>query len=105
MKNKIGYPELPKMGGPGGYTDKDVDMQWKVITAALTLEGRIYMPEALRNQVISHSYDNPENVHFGTFRTAEHVSRDVYWFGLHTMVRINVAGCEVCHPINAPRHP
>jgi hypothetical protein len=47
MKNKIGYPGLPN--GQDGSTDKEADMQWKVIAGALTFEGRIYMPETLCN--------------------------------------------------------
>jgi hypothetical protein len=79
-------------------------MQWKVIAGALTFEGRIYVPETLRNQVISLFHDNPQSGHFGALRTAELVSRDIYWLGLDTTVRKYVAGCEVCHRIKAPRH-
>jgi hypothetical protein len=57
MKNKI--------GGQDGSKDQDTDMQMKVIAGALTFEGRIYVPEALRNQVISLSHNNPEFGHFG----------------------------------------
>jgi hypothetical protein len=76
MKNKIGYPGLPN--GQDGSTDKEADMQWKVIAGALTFEGRIYVPETLRNQVISLFHDNPESGYFGALRTAELVSRDFY---------------------------
>jgi len=103
MKNKIGYPGLPK--GQDGSTDKEADMQWKVIAGALTFEGRIYVPETLRNQVISLFHDNPESGHFGALRTAELVSRDFYCLGLDTTVLKYVAGCEVCHRIKAPGHP
>jgi hypothetical protein len=85
MKNKIGYPGLPN--GQGGSTDNEADMQLKVIVGALTFEGRIYVPETLRNQVISLFYDNPESGHFGALRPAELVSRDFYWLGLDTTVR------------------
>jgi len=61
-----------------GSKDKDTGMQWKVSAGALTFEGRIYMPEALRNQVISLFHDNPESGHFGALRTAELVSRHYY---------------------------
>jgi len=96
MKNKI--------GGQDGSKDKNTDMQWKVSAGALTFEGRIYVPEALRNQVISLFHDNPESGQFGALRTAELVSRDLYWLGLDTTVRKYVAGCEVCHRVKAPRH-
>ena len=41
MKNRI--------GGQDGSKDKDTDMQWKVSAGALTFEGSIYVPDALRN--------------------------------------------------------
>ena len=96
MKNTI--------GGQDGSKDKDTDMQLKVSAGALTFEGRIYVPEALRNQVISLFHNNPESGHFGALRTAELVSSDFYWLGLDTTVRKYVAGCEVGQPIKAPRH-
>jgi len=104
MKNKIGYRDLSKTGGQDGSKDKSTGMQLKVSAGALTLEGRKYVPEALRNQVISLFHYNPESGHFGALRTAELVSRDYYWLGLDTTVRKYVAGCEVCHWIKAPRH-
>ena len=97
MKNKI--------GGQDGSKDKDTDMQWKVSAEALALEGTIYVPEALRNQVISLFHNNSESGHFGAHRTAELVSRDFDWLGLDTTVRKYVTGCTVCHEINVPCHP
>jgi len=79
-------------------------MQWKVSAGALIFEGRIYVPEALRNQVISLFHDNPQPGHFGALRTAELGSRDFNWLRLYTMVREYVAGCKVCHRMKAPRH-
>jgi hypothetical protein len=70
MKNKI--------GGQDGSNDKHTDMQWKVSAGALIYEGRIYVREELRNQVISLFHNNPESGHFGALRTAELVSRDFY---------------------------
>jgi hypothetical protein len=89
MKNEIGRQD--------GSKDKDTGMLWEVSTGALTFEGRIYVPEALRNQVISLFHENPESGHYGALRTAELGSRDLYWLGLDTTVRKYVAGCEVCH--------
>jgi len=96
MKNKI--------GGQDGSKNQDTDMQWKVSAGALTFEGRIYVAEALRNKVISLFHNNPESGHSGALRTAELVSRDLYWLALDTTVRKDVAGCTVCHRIIAPRH-
>jgi len=75
----VGIPDLSESGGEDGSTDTG-NSQWKVISGALTYEGRIYVPadNALRSQVISLFHDNPESGHFGALRTAEPVSRDFY---------------------------
>jgi len=104
MKNEIDDPDLPKTGGHDGSMDREADMQWKVIAGAPTFEGRIYVPQTLRNQVISLFYDNPESGHFGALRTSELVSRDIYGLGQDTTLRKYVACREVCHQNKAPCH-
>jgi hypothetical protein len=73
----LGYPDLSKAGGPDGPTED----HWKVISGAVTFEGRIYIPAdaSLSDKVISLFHDNPESGHFGALRTAEPVSIDFYW--------------------------
>ena len=73
----VGYPDLTENGRAEGA--KDSHKNWKVVTGALTYEGRIYVPEPLRSKVISLFHDNPESGHFGALRTAELESRDYYW--------------------------
>jgi len=70
MKNIVGAQDRSK--------DRDTGMQWKVSAGDLTFEGRIYVPETLRNQVISLFHDSPESGHFSDLRTAELISRDIY---------------------------
>ena len=83
----------------------DTDATWSIrSTGALLYEGRIYAPEASRNHVIRTHHDAPESGHFGITRTAELVSRNLYWPGLEPMVRRYVLGCDVCGRIKAPRH-
>jgi hypothetical protein len=98
----VGSPDLTENGRADGATDSHKN--WKVGSGALTYEGRIYVPEPLRSKVISLFHDNPESGHFGALRTAELVSKDFYWPAIDATVRKYVGGCEVCHPIKAPRH-
>ena len=93
MKKKIGYPDLWKTGGEDGYKDKDTDMLLKVSASAVIFEGRIYVPEALCNQVISLFHSTPESGNFGALRTAELISKDIYWLGLDTTMWEYVTGC------------
>jgi hypothetical protein len=99
----VGIPDLLESDGQDGSTDTG-NSQWKVISGALTYEGRIYVlaDDALRSKVISLFHDNPESGHFGALRTAAFVSRDFYWREMDATVRKYVAGCEVCHRIKAP---
>jgi len=76
-------------------------MLWKVIARALTNEGRIYVPDALYNQLISLFHNSPESNHLGALKTAELVSRDIYCQWLDTMVWRNIVSYKVCHWINA----
>jgi hypothetical protein len=92
MKNMIGYPDHHKTGGQDRSTEQEADMLWKVIAGVLTFEWRIYMPEALHNQVISLFHHNPGSGHFGDLRTAELVYRDGYWLSLDTTIRKYVTG-------------
>jgi hypothetical protein len=95
------------IGGPEGSSDSGRDRdQWKVISGALTYEGRIYVQEddSLRGKVISLFHDNPESGHFEALKTAELASRNFYWPALDATVRKYIAGCELCHRIKAPRH-
>ena len=72
----VGYPDLTVNGRAEGGTDSYKN--WKVISGALTYEGRIYVPEPLRSKVISLFHDNPESGHFRALKTAELIFRDFY---------------------------
>jgi len=102
MKSEISYPCIPNEQDRS--TDKEADMQWKVIPGALTFEVRIYVPITLCNQVISLFHNNPESGHLGALRTGELVSTVFYWLGLETTVWKYVAGGHVCHRFKVPRH-
>jgi hypothetical protein len=68
----VGYPDLTENGRAEGATDSHKN--WKVVSGALTNEGRIYVPEPFRSKGLSFFNDNPESGHFGALRTAELVS-------------------------------
>lgn len=82
-------------------------MQWKIISGPMTYEGRIPVPAgaSLRDTVITLFHDYPESGHFGAHSTGELVSRAINWAVLDAAIRTFIAGWQVCHKINAPRHP
>jgi hypothetical protein len=98
----VGFSDFREYGTVEGGTDSHKN--WKVMSGALTYEGRIYVPEPLCSKVISLLHDYPESGHFGALRTAELESRDFYWLAINATVRMYAAGCEVCHRIKAPRY-
>jgi hypothetical protein len=71
------------------HGEDNTDKEWTVVAGALTYERSILVPtdETLRGQVISVFHDNPESGHFEALKTAELVSRDFYWPGMHVHVR------------------
>jgi len=100
--------DLSKSGEPGGPADDDEDLnkQRKFISGALTYERRIYVlgDALLHDNVISLFHDHRGSNHFRALRTAELVSRDIYWPGLDATIRKFLAGWEVCDRIQALRH-
>jgi len=88
-------------------TDSAVkEIQWEVITGALTCGGRTYVPavNSLCRQGISLFHDNPESGHFEAPMTTERVSSDFHWPTMDSPVHKNGSGCKVCHRIKASQH-
>jgi len=86
-----------------GSTETDTVMHWKVLAESFTVDGRIYVPEALCNQALGFFNDIPVSSHVGALRTAEHVSNDLCWLELDTTVQKYITRCDIWHWINAPR--
>jgi hypothetical protein len=78
---------------------------WTVSAGAVTYEGMAYVPDspALSARVTALHCDNPTSGHFSALKAAEFISQNIYWPALPTSVRQYIAGCEVCHRINAAR--
>jgi hypothetical protein len=60
--------------------DETTTEEWAVSAAALTFEGRVYVPDSdeLRLIVIALHHHNPESGHLGMLKAAELVSRNFY---------------------------
>jgi len=67
--------------------DSETGEQWRRVAEALTDEGRLYVPEAPQSKVKTLFHSNPESGHFGALKTAELVSRDLYWLAMNTTVQ------------------
>jgi len=102
MQNQIGYPNLVKIGGEEASTDRHTDRHRKIIVWALTCEGRVYVPEAPCNQMISIWHENLESSHIGAPTSTELVSTDSDWLRQDTTPWKYVASYVVYHGINHP---
>jgi len=80
------------------------ESQWRPINWAITYQRRIYMPTPLRSRLTSLLPDNPETGHVRALKSAELVSRDIYWHMMESVIWKHVAGCESGHQIKAPHH-
>jgi len=80
------------------------ESQWRLVDGVMTYERRIYVLTTLHSRLISVFHDNPKSSHFGALKTAKLISRDFYWPAMESEIQKYVAGCELCHRINAPCH-
>jgi hypothetical protein len=101
----VGIADLSESGGQNGLKDPG-NSQCNVISGVLTYEGNVYLQadDVLRSGVRSLVHDNPESGYFGAHRTAQVVSRDLYWSAMDATVRKYITGCDVSHRIQPPRH-
>lgn len=66
--------------------------------------GRVFVPQPLRTDILHQRHDCVLGGHPGRTRTVENVLRDYSWPGIYTYVRRYVAACDVCNRIKIPRH-
>ena len=67
-------------------------------------QGLLFVPEAIRIELISRHHDNPLAGHFGIEKTRELLARKYYWPTLRHDVEAYVKGCNVCLASKAVRH-
>ena len=86
--------------------DEDLNNDCKVTARVSTYEGRLYVPtdDLIYNKVISLLHDNVDSDHFIAPETAELVLYDFHSHAMDTNAQKYIAGCELCHRIQAPRH-
>ncbi|KAL2096038.1 hypothetical protein ACEWY4_008186 [Coilia grayii] len=60
-------------------------------------EGRLYVPETLRSQVLQWGHDSLLACHPGATRTSHHIARRFWWPTMEREVREYVQACPVCN--------
>lgn len=57
---------------------------------------KLYIPEALRPEILRVSHDNPRSGHLGIRKTLYRIKKDYYWPKISEDVKNYVRNCEVC---------
>jgi hypothetical protein len=77
-----------------------------------TFQGRVYIPEKLREQVLQQHHDGPMSGHPGRDKTIELVLQNYWWLEIRKDVERYIAGCSQCQwikpcrtPAHTPLHP
>ncbi len=70
----------------------------------LYYNGRIYVPEALRDVIMERYHDSPLAGHFGAEKTQALIQRKYFWPKLAKDVNEHIASCSVCAMIKSSRH-
>lgn len=65
---------------------------------------KLWVPETLRQKVISDAHQPTMSAHGGTDKTLDLVRRYYYWPGMSKEVREYVANCATCKETKAPSH-
>ena len=80
----------------GRIIDQQPIPGWELREERLWFEGRMYVPEPLRLQLIHNHHDHPTAGHFGHRKTIDLIHRSYYWPGLTRMVKQYIRSCTVC---------
>ena len=77
---------------------------WKDIDGVLYHQGLLFVPKAIRTEIISRQHDDPLVEYFGINKTKDLVGRKYYWPSLWRDIKAYVKGCGVCLGLKAVRH-
>ena len=77
---------------------------YEEVDGILHHQGLLFVPEAIRTEIISQHHDNPLAGYFGIDKTRDLVGRKYYWPSLRKNIEAYVKGCSVCLGSKAVRH-
>ncbi len=67
-------------------------------------DGKIYVPESLRDVILDRYHDGPLAGHFGAEKTQALIQRKYFWPRLATEVGEHVSSCSICAMTKSSRH-
>lgn len=66
--------------------------------------NRLYVPESVRNMVISYFHDSMLGAHLGFHKTKNRIEREFYWPNMRPEVLKYVRECELCQRVKPARN-
>lgn len=92
----------------------EIAVGWEERQGVLWFNGKVYLPEPCRTDVLARNHDDSLTGHFGVEKTLELLQRKHYWPnpgndseaapGMRQVVREYCESCAICKRSKAPRH-
>ena len=82
----------------------DFSARWLKQNELLRYRGAVYVPEAVRQELLKLNHDDPLAGHFGVSKTLELLRRKYFWQSMRKDVREYVKTCPICQRTKAKRH-
>ena len=89
VRKELATPNVNVYSGQSGEP-------WSEVEGVLHYDGKPYIPEALRTDLLERNHDDPLAGHFGVERTLELLSRKYYWPKMRADIEKYVQGCDIC---------
>ena len=77
---------------------------WLKVKGVLHYDGKPYIPETLRANLLEKNHDDPLARHFGVEKTLELLTRKYYWPKMRADIKKYIQGCNICISCKAKRH-
>ena len=97
VRKELANPNVNVYSGQSGES-------WSEIEGVLHYDGKPYILEILRTDLLERNHDDPLAGHFGVEKTLELLTRKYYWPKMRADVEKYVQGCDICMSSKVQRH-
>ena len=78
--------------------------EYKELNEILYHQGLLFIPKAIRTEIISRHHDDHLARHFGIYKTKDLIGWKNYWPSLQKNIETYIKGCDICLGLKAVRH-
>ena len=97
VQKKLATPNVNFYSGQSDEPGSEVE-------GVLHYNGKPYIPETLRADLLKKNHDDLLEGYFGVEKTLEFLSREYYWPKKRADIEKYLQGCDICMSIKAQRH-